>query len=284
MAVNSIFVIGSGIMGNGIAQVAAQAGYQVWMQDLTPELVGKGLGVISRNLQKNVDKGKLAVEKMREILGNITTVTDLEKAGEADMVIEVATERWAIKEQIFKELDKRCRPDCIMASNTSSISITKIGAVTSRPEKVVGTHFFNPVPVMPIVELIAGLSTAEETMKAVEEMAQRMKKETVRAKDYPAFLLNRMLLPLLNEAFYCLMEGVGTREDIDKGMRLAMGHPMGPLTLSDFVGLDTLLSVFQVMYEGYGDPKYFPCPLLVQMVAAGHYGVKSGKGFYDYRK
>lgn len=284
MDINRIFVVGAGIMGSGIVQVAAQAGYQVWMQDLTPELVNKGLGVISKNLQKSVDKGKLAAEKMQEIIGNITTVTDLEQVAQADLVIEAATERWAIKQQIFKELDQRCSPECIMATNTSSISITKIAAQTSRPEKVIGTHFFNPVPVMPIVEIIAGLMTSEDTLQAAEAMSKRMGKETVRAKDYPAFLLNRMLLPMLNEAFYCLMEGVGTREDIDKGMRLAMGHPMGPLTLSDFVGLDTLLSVFEVMYEGYGDPKYFPCPLLRQMVEAGHYGVKSGKGFYDYRR
>ncbi|WP_366921715.1 3-hydroxyacyl-CoA dehydrogenase NAD-binding domain-containing protein [Metallumcola ferriviriculae] len=283
-SLETVFVVGAGAMGHGIAQVFAEAGMKTFMRDLNEDLVQKGMAKIKKNLSKKVAKGRMSEERQNEVLAKLHPVTTLEEVAQADLVVEAATENVSIKESILKELDRLLKADAILATNTSSISITKLAAVTSRPEVFIGTHFFNPVQTMRIVEIIPGIQTSEDTLNAAKRIVDVIGKETVVAKDFPAFLLNRMLLPLLNEAFYCYMEGQGTAEDIDKGMKMAMGHPMGPLELSDFIGLDTLLSVFEVMYEGYGDPKYFPCPILTKLVEAGHYGVKSGKGFYDHTK
>jgi len=280
--VKTVFVVGAGIMGHGIAQVFAEAGFITYMRDLNEELVQKGMAKIKKNLAKKVSKGKIAEDQVQEILSRLYPVTALNKISQADLVIEAATENAAIKEKIFREIDEFISEDSILASNTSSISITKLASFTEKPEKFIGMHFFNPVQTMKVVEIIPGLQTEDVILDSIKEVVGKVGKEVVVAKDYPAFLLNRILLPMLNEAYYCYMEGKGSAEDIDKGMKLAMGHPMGPLELSDFIGLDTLLSVFNVMYEGYGDQKYFPCPILNKLVEAGHYGVKSGKGFYDY--
>lgn len=280
--IKTVFVVGAGIMGHGIAQVFAEAGFETYMRDLNEDLVQKGVAKIKKNLDKKVSRGKLAADSVQEILARLHPVTALDKLAEAELVIEAATENISLKEKIFKELAQYLSEDAILASNTSSISITKLASFTKKPERFIGIHFFNPVQTMKIVEIIPGLQTQDAVLESTKAAVAKIGKEFVLAKDYPAFLLNRILLPLLNEAYYCYMEGKGSAEDIDKGMKLAMGHPMGPLELSDFIGLDTLLSVFHVMYEGYGDSKYFPCPILTKLVEAGHYGVKSGKGFYDY--
>lgn len=277
-----VLVVGAGQMGHGIAQVCAQAGYQVWVQDIKEEFLAQGRTNIEKSLDRAVSKGKMEKSQAEQILSRLTFTLDLAEGKEAEFAIEAATENMDVKKRIFGELDTLLGPEAFLATNTSSLSITKIASFTRRPEKVVGMHFFNPVQVMPVVEIIPGLSTSSQTLDYALTIAREIGKQTVVAKDYPAFLLNRILLPMLNEAMYCLMEGMASREDIDKGMKLAMGHPMGPLELADFVGLDTLLAVLEVMYEGYGDPRYYPCPLLRKMVEAGHYGVKSGKGFYDY--
>lgn len=277
-----VLVVGAGQMGHGIAQVCAQAGYQVWVQDIKEEFLARGRTNIEKSLDRAVSKGKMEKSQAEQILSRLTFTLDLAEGKEAEFAIEAATENMDVKKRIFGELDTLLGPEAFLATNTSSLSITKIASFTRRPEKVVGMHFFNPVQVMPVVEIIPGLSTSSQTLDYALTIAREIGKQTVVAKDYPAFLLNRILLPMLNEAMYCLMEGMASREDIDKGMKLAMGHPMGPLELADFVGLDTLLAVLEVMYEGYGDPRYYPCPLLRKMVEAGHYGVKSGKGFYDY--
>lgn len=277
-----VLVVGAGQMGHGIAQVCAQAGYQVWVQDIKEEFLARGRTNIEKSLDRAVSKGKMEKSQAEQILSRLTFTLDLAEGKEAELAVEAATENMDVKKRIFGELDTLLGPEAFLATNTSSLSITKIASFTRRPEKVVGMHFFNPVQVMPVVEIIPGLSTSSQTLDYALTIAREIGKQTVVAKDYPAFLLNRILLPMLNEAMYCLMEGMASREDIDKGMKLAMGHPMGPLELADFVGLDTLLAVLEVMYEGYGDPRYYPCPLLRKMVEAGHYGVKSGKGFYDY--
>ncbi|MBC7344689.1 MAG: 3-hydroxybutyryl-CoA dehydrogenase, partial [Clostridia bacterium] len=274
-----VLVVGAGQMGHGIAQVCAQAGYQVWVQDIKEEFLAQGRTNIEKSLDRAVSKGKMEKSQAEQILSRLTFTLDLAEGKEAEFAIEAATENMDVKKRIFGELDTLLGPEAFLATNTSSLSITKIASFTRRPEKVVGMHFFNPVQVMPVVEIIPGLSTSSQTLDYALTIAREIGKQTVVAKDYPAFLLNRILLPMLNEAMYCLMEGMASREDIDKGMKLAMGHPMGPLELADFVGLDTLLAVLEVMYEGYGDPRYYPCPLLRKMVEAGHYGVKSGKGF-----
>jgi len=282
MAIERIMVVGAGQMGGGIAQVAAQAGLQVVLNDLKPEFVQRGLGVMEKILTRNVEKEKITLEEKAAILARITPSTDLADAAGVDFVVEAAAENLAIKEQIFKTLDQAARPGVILASNTSSLPITEIAAVTSRPELVIGMHFMNPVPVMQLVEIIRGIATADATYAAVRELAEKMGKVPVEVNDYPGFISNRVLMPMINEAIYCLYEGVASVESIDTVMKLGMNHPMGPLTLADFIGLDTCLAIMEVLYEGFADSKYRPCPLLRKMVKAGWLGKKSGKGFYTY--
>ena len=284
MSIQSIGVIGAGQMGNGIAHVSAQAGLTVVMQDISEAFAAKGVANIDKNLQRGVDKGKMTPEEKAAILGRIRTTTKLEDLADCDIVVEAATENWVIKKQIFETLDKVCKPGAILASNTSSISITKLAAVTKRPEAVIGMHFMNPVPVMQLIEVIRGLATADAIYQAVMDLAVRLGKTPISCNDFPGFVANRILMPMINEAIYTLFEGVATVESIDGIMKLGMNHPMGPLTLADFIGLDTCLAILNVLYDGLGDPKYRPCPLLIKYVDAGWLGKKSGRGFYDYTK
>ncbi len=284
MSILTIGVIGAGQMGNGIAHVSAQAGLTVVMQDISEAFAAKGVANIDKNLQRGVDKGKLTAEEKAAILGRIRTTTALEDLADCDIVVEAATENWVIKKQIFETLDKVCKPGAILASNTSSISITKLAAVTKRPEAVIGMHFMNPVPVMQLIEVIRGLATADGIYQAVMDLAVRLGKTPISCNDFPGFVANRILMPMINEAIYTLFEGVATVESIDGIMKLGMNHPMGPLTLADFIGLDTCLAILNVLYDGLGDPKYRPCPLLIKYVDAGWLGKKSGRGFYDYAK
>jgi len=279
-----IVVIGAGTMGNGIAHTAAASGFDVTLIDVGNEILDRAVNTISANLQRGVDKGKMTAEEKQAILGRIRAVTGDEAIADADLVIEAIVEDVAAKVALFQKLDRLAAPDCILASNTSSISITKIAAATKRADKVIGMHFMNPVPVMTLIEVIRGIATSDATYQKVDDLARRMGKTPIEANDYPGFVANRVLMPMINEAAFALYEGVATAEAIDGVMKLGMNHPMGPLTLADFIGLDVCLAILRVLEEGFGDPKYRPCPLLVKMVDAGWLGRKSGRGFYDYRK
>ena len=284
MSIQTIGVIGAGQMGNGIAHVFAQAGFSVLMQDISEAFAAKGVATIDKNLQRGVDKGKMTTEEKAAVLGKVRTTTKLEDLAACDIVIEAATEKWEVKKQIFETLDAVCKPGAILASNTSSISITKLAAVTKRPEAFIGMHFMNPVPVMQLIEVIRGLATGDATFETVMDLSKKLGKTPIPCNDFPGFVSNRVLLPMINEAIYALYEGVATVESIDGIMKLGMNHPMGPLTLADFIGLDTCLFILNVLHEGLGDPKYRPCPLLIKYVDAGWLGKKSGRGFYDYAK
>lgn len=282
MSVKTIMVIGAGQMGSGIAQVCAQAGYSVMLNDLKPEFVERGLAGITKNLKRQVDKGRLTAEQQTEIVSLITASSDLQDAAGADLIIEAAVENMDIKAKIFAQLDEIAPKHAILASNTSSLPITEIAAATKRPEQVIGMHFMNPVPVMKLVEIIRGLATADEVYQTIEDITKKLEKVPVEVNDFPGFVSNRILMPMINEAIYTLYEGVATKEAIDDVMKLGMNHPMGPLTLADFIGLDTCLYIMETLHEGFGDDKYRPCPLLRKYVKAGWHGRKTGRGFYTY--
>lgn len=282
MDIQKVMVIGAGQMGSGIAQVCAMSGYDVLLHDLKEEYVEKGLGTITKNLSRQVEKGKMAAEDKEAALSRLTSSTDLNNAKDVDLVIEAAIENMEIKMKLFAELDGIAPEHVILATNTSSLPITEIAAATKRPEKVIGMHFMNPVPVMKLVEIIRGLATADEVYEEIEEMAKSLSKVPVEVNDFPGFVANRILMPMINEAVYTLYEGVATKEAIDDVMKLGMNHPMGPLTLADFIGLDTCLYIMETLHEGLGDDKYRPCPLLRKYVKAGWLGKKSGRGFYEY--
>ena len=282
MAIQKVMVIGAGQMGSGIAQVCAQAGFEVKLNDIKSEYFERGLGVITKNLSRDVEKGRKTAEEKEAILGRISSSLTLNDASDVDLVIEAAVENMEIKQSIFKQLDSIAPKHAILASNTSSLPITEIAAVTNRAEQVIGMHFMNPVPVMKLVEIIRGLATSDDVYKAVEEMTIKLDKTPVEVNDFPGFVSNRILMPMINEAVYTLYEGVATKEAIDDVMKLGMNHPMGPLTLADFIGLDTCLYIMEILHDGLGDSKYRPCPLLRKYVAAGWLGKKSGRGFYVY--
>ncbi len=283
LEIRTFGVIGAGQMGNGIAQVAAMSGLNVIMSDIKQEFVDRGLATITKILTRNVEKGKLDQAEKDAILARIKTSVSLQDMSAADFVVEAATENESIKNQIFKDLDKICGPQVILSSNTSSIPIGRIAAQTRRPDKVIGMHFMNPVPVMRLVEVIPGIATSDETFRITWELSEKFGKTPAKSEDYPGFIANRILMPMINEAVYCLYHGVGTREDIDTVMKLGMNHPMGPLTLADLIGLDTCLAIMETLYDGFKDSKYRPCPLLRKYVEAGWLGRKTGKGFYDYK-
>jgi 3-hydroxybutyryl-CoA dehydrogenase len=283
MEIKTFGVLGAGQMGNGIAQVAAASGLNVIMNDIQQQFVDKGLKTISGILTRSVDKGKMTPAEKDALLGRIKPSVNLEDMAAADFVVEAAIEKEEIKFKLFRDLDRICKPGVILASNTSSIPIGRIAGQTQRPDKVIGMHFMNPVPVMKLVEVIPGLATSEETLKVTWDLAIKFDKTPARANDYPGFIANRILMPMINEAVYCLYHGVGTREDIDTVMKLGMNHPMGPLTLADLIGLDTCLAIMETLYEGFKDSKYRPCPLLRKYVEAGWFGRKTGRGFYEYK-
>ena len=282
MEVHKVGVLGAGTMGNGIAQVFAASGFEVLMRDVGQAPLERGRAAIQKSLGKLVEKGKLSAEDSQAALARINTTTELSYLADCDLVVEAIFENFEAKSAAFSELDGLLRPESILASNTSSIDITRLASVTKRPDRFIGMHFFNPVPLMSLVEIIRGLATSDETYAVIRELAVKLGKTPVEVKDYPGFVSNRILMPMINEAVFALFEGVATKEDIDTVMKLGMNHPMGPLTLADFIGLDVCLDILHVLYEGFKDPKYRPCPLLVKMVQAGKLGRKTGEGFYAY--
>lgn len=282
MTIQTVMVIGAGQMGSGIAQVCAQAGFAVKLNDREEQFYDRGIQTITKNLSRNVEKGRMTEDEKQEVLNRISKSLSIEDASDVDLVIEAAVENMEIKQSIFKQLDEITPPHAILATNTSSLPITEIAAVTNRPEQVIGMHFMNPVPVMKLVEIIRGLATSDEVYAAIEEMTKQLSKVPVEVNDFPGFVSNRILMPMINEAIYTLYEGVATKEAIDDVMKLGMNHPMGPLQLADFIGLDTCLYIMEILHEGFGDSKYRPCPLLRKYVKAGWLGKKSGRGFYSY--
>ena len=280
--IKSVGVLGAGQMGNGIAHVFAQYGYQVFLYDISEEQLEKAVSTIRQNLERQAKKGVIAESLVGETVGRIMTTKNMTDLANVDLAVEAVTEYEPLKLDIFRKLDDIVQPSAILASNTSSIPITKIASVTKRADKVIGMHFMNPVPIMKLVEIIRGHATSDATFRSVSDMVVKLEKEMAVSQDYPGFIVNRILIPMINEAAFALYEGIATAEDIDKGMKLGTNQPMGPLTLADFIGLDTVLAIANVLYDGFKDPKYRPCPLLVKMVNAGHMGRKSGRGFYTY--
>jgi 3-hydroxybutyryl-CoA dehydrogenase len=282
MQITTVGIVGAGTMGNGIAQTFATAGFPVVLRDVGEVPLDRGMGNIRKSLAKFVEKGKLTQEAYDTTVARITTTTELRDLAACDLVVEAIFENFDVKKAVFEELDLLLRPEALLASNTSSIDITRLAAVTKRPDRVIGMHFFNPVPLMSLVEVIRGLSTSDETYTTIRDLAVQLGKTPVEVRDYPGFVSNRVLMPMINEAVFTLFEGVASAQDIDTVMKLGMNHPMGPLTLADFIGLDVCLDILNVLYDGFKDPKYRPCPLLVKMVQAGKLGRKSGEGFYKY--